>query len=310
MLENSNKLSLAAEPGAPVILDVPVNGIRNADMNATVPQGIPAISAEVLACVEAGASIVHVHNTDHTLTKSAAAAEYSEIMRPVLAQRPDTLWYPTLVLDGDSGNSGVEHALLLARECGLEIGALDPGSVNIGVQLLGGAPTGMLHGVEPERVRRQFLEYGEASLAAALGIYEPGYLRTALMFYDAGLLPDGSSLNFYFIDEYGLLATEPACSCGLPPEPKYLDVYLSLLGGRNIPWFVSVWGKTDENGLALIERALELGGHIQIGVETYYHPDKNPTNLELMALARELALKHGRAIATPEQARRILGIAE
>lgn len=308
MTTDSWQLDITANPDAPAILDVAINGIRSQAMNPNVPMTVENISVEAAACLDAGASIIHVHNTSPLLTGASAAAEYRRIMQPVREQRPDVLWYPTLVLDDDASHSGVEHALELADSCGLEIGPLDPGSVNVGAQLIEGAPTGMLHGVAPERVRQQFLSYLKTGLAAALGIYEPGYLRTALMYYDAGLMPAGSSLNFYFVDEYGLLATEKACSCGLPPEPRYLDVYLSLLGARDIPWFVSVWGATDDRAIALIERALSLGGHVQIGVETYYHPDKSPTNRELLALVSELARRNGRDIAIPAQAREILGI--
>jgi uncharacterized protein (DUF849 family) len=298
----------SGEPGAQVILDVAINGIRNREMNPHLPQTLQEISAEAIACIDAGASIIHAHNTNPGLTAEAAAQEYMAICQPLLQKRPDALWYPTLVMEPNSERTGVEHVAILARECNLEMGPLDPGSVNVGTHLVNGAPTGMLHGVEPERVRRQFECYRDTGVASAIGIYEPGYLRTALAFFKAGLMLPGSLLNFYFIDDYGLLATEPACSCGLPPEPKYLDVYLSLMEGYDIPWSISIWGRNDGKSTELVEYALERGGHIQLGLETYYHPEKHPTNVELISEITALAKRAGRSVATPTQARQILGM--
>ena len=55
-------------------------------------------------------------------------------------------------------------------------------------------------------------------------------------------------------------------------------------------------------------RAIELGGHIKTGLELFYDPARNPTNLELLQQAQEIARDVGRPIATHEEARALYNI--
>ena len=307
-MDSIHDLKRSITPGAPVIIDIAINGERTRDMNPNVPISADEIAEEAIACLDAGASMIHAHNTNTTLTAREGAEDYMKTWRQVLKVRPDALWYPTLVLDNDPSQSGVEHVEILVHELGLSIGCIDPGSVNIGTHIIDGDPAGILHNVSLDRISKQCLLYRQLGIGAAMGIYEPGYLRTALAYYRAGKLPKGSSLNLYFIDEYGLLSTDGACSCGFPPQPKYLDVYLSLMEGYDIPWFVSVWGRNNKDSRQLLERALSMGGHIQVGLETHYDPDRKPTNIELLKEIIAMAKDAGRPVATSSQARKILDL--
>ena len=62
----------------------------------------------------------------------------------------------------------------------------------------------------------------------------------------------------------------------------------------------------DDTGI--LRRAIELGGHIKTGLELFYDPDRNPTNLDLLQQAREIAQDVGRPIATHEEARALYNI--
>ncbi|MET0379391.1 MAG: 3-keto-5-aminohexanoate cleavage protein [Spongiibacteraceae bacterium] len=293
---------------APVIIDVAINGVRPRSMNSNIPQTPEEIAEEAIRCFDEGASIVHAHNRDYALTGREAADDYLKTWRAVLSQRPDVLWYPTLVTEPDRQRSGVEHVEILAAEIGLRIGCIDPGSVNFGSRLVEGIPTGFINGTSPERIRRQFATYQRLGLGAAIGIYEPGFLRTAMAYYRAGRITKGSSINLYFLGDYGLVASEPASTAGLPPYPQYLDTYLSLMQDCDLPWFVSVWGAGDVDSKPLIYRALELGGHIQVGLELHYHPTYKPTNVELLKQVQVMAAEIGRPIATSQQAAALLGL--
>ena len=54
---------------------------------------------------------------------------------------------------------------------------------------------------------------------------------------------------------------------------------------------------------SILRRAIELGGHIKTGLELCYDPARNPTNLELLFLAKGIAREVGRPIATQAEAR-------
>jgi 3-keto-5-aminohexanoate cleavage enzyme len=84
-----------------------------------------------------------------------------------------------------------------------------------------------------------------------------------------------------------------------------------LLDGLPEPthWTVAGVGRFQ---LPMAELALRLGGHVRVGLEDNLFVSKGVLakgSDELVALAVDLAGKAGREPATPEEARRILGLA-
>jgi len=57
----------------------------------------------------------------------------------------------------------------------------------------------------------------------------------------------------------------------------------------------------------LIYRVLELGGHVQVGLELHFDPNYKPTNIELLQEIIDMAKEVKRPVATPEQANALLG---
>ena len=80
----------------PVILEVAVNGVTQPEQNPAVPREPAAIAADALRCLEAGAAIVHSHTHDPIRPADEAAELYLEAFRPILAERPDAILYPTI----------------------------------------------------------------------------------------------------------------------------------------------------------------------------------------------------------------------
>jgi uncharacterized protein (DUF849 family) len=79
-----------------------------------------------------------------------------------------------------------------------------------------------------------------------------------------------------------------------------------MLEGCDLPWAVAViGGDVVESGLARL--ALELGGHVRVGLEDYAGP-RTPTNVELVREVVTLAAAVGRPVATAGEAARILGL--
>src|SRR5438477_9975097 len=85
-------------PDIPVIIEAAINGMTKPSRNPNVPQTPDEIGAEGKRCMDAGAAIIHAHNHDITVNGSAAADAYIAAWAPVLEERPDTLWYPTLAV--------------------------------------------------------------------------------------------------------------------------------------------------------------------------------------------------------------------
>ena len=299
---------MAAVPNEeiPVIIEVAINGITSPDINPNVPLSAEAIRDDSLACLDGGAAIIHTHNFDIGLTGEAAAGPYIEAMAPVLAARPDALWYPTLTTGADH-QAKIAHMAMIAAEVPLRIGVVDPGSTNIGAAGPDGLPVGGTYKNDYADIRASFDLCRDNGWGPALAIYEPGFLQCVLSYYRAGQLPAGSMAKLYFGAEWGLTRRSKGVTFGLSPTKHALLAYLDMLEGTDICWSVSVWGG-DLMATPLPRLALELGGHLHVGIEEFYDPDRSPTNQELLAEAVALCNEVGRPIATCVQAADMLGL--
>lgn len=277
----------------PLVVAVSMNGERSKNASPHIPIGHDEIIATALSCYDAGASIIHCHNTSTALNGQEAADDYLAVWRRIRAVRPDALWYPTLT---QRGCDDLEHVAIIDDAIGIEFACCDPGSVGFSELDSQGVPMGGYYTNSYEKIRSNFAQLAARRLGPQMAIYEPGYLRTVLAYHAAGTLPAGAVVNFYFGGPYGLSTTGGNSSFGLPPTRNALLAYLDMLEGVDLPWTVSVWGG-DLFKTELPEMAIALGGHLQIGLESHFDPDNKPTNEDHIREALRLAAKAGRPIA-------------
>jgi 3-keto-5-aminohexanoate cleavage enzyme len=298
---------MAAE-SRPVMIECAINGATSPEKNPNVPRKPAEIIDDTFRALDAGASLIHAHNSDFSLSGEEAARDYLAAWKPILARRPDTLWYPTLCGGLGQGMAGMlSHIEPIAREVSLRFSVLDPGSTNLGVPDDEGLPQGMVYANSYDDIRYGFALCERLRLAPSLAIYDPGFLRAVLAYHRAGRLPRGAMVKLYFGGPYGVIATKPGCTFGLPPTRHALLAYLDMLEGTGLPWSVSVWGG-DLMATPIAQIALELGGHLHVGIEEFYSPERSPSNEELVCEAVELARRVGRPIADSAAAARILGL--
>jgi uncharacterized protein (DUF849 family) len=283
-----------------VIIEAAINGGTSKDVNPNVPKSAEEIAADALAALEAGASVIHAHCDPVSGSDDEVAERYLEAFRPVWAERPDALLYPTI--NFGAGGLSFGHLAPMAKE-GLRVGLLDPGSVNLGRLGDDGLPSGsFVYATSFDRIREVFALHEELGLGPSLAIYEPGFLYTTLAYWKAGKLPAGTMAKFYLSTERGLLGAP----FGLPPTAAGLEAYLDLLGDAPIPWAVSVVGG-DLGRSDVAKIALERGGHLHLGLE-FYGGDRQPTNAQLIEEAVALCEAAGRPVATCAEAAQILGL--
>lgn len=92
-----------------------------------------------------------------------------------------------------------------------------------------------------------------------------------------------------------------------PPTPDSL-LYLTSHLPTRANWNVSVM---DPAQWQLLAMAIGMGGHVRVGWEDNpYLPDGTPakTNAELVDVVVRMAEAMGRKVASPDEARRIVGI--
>src|SRR4030095_11305065 len=139
------------------------------------------------------------------------------------------------------------------------MGLVDPGTTNIGRFAEDGTPraddwiylnTYRDSVYQVETCRR-------LGVGMSVSIFEPGFVRFIQAYVAAGKLPRGALIKFYF--------GAPRAGFGLPPTRKALEAYLEMIEGTDVPWLVSVQGG-DVVACGLAEHALELGGHVAVGL--------------------------------------------
>ena len=288
----------------PVIIELAVNGATPRSANPHVPRTPDEIAEVALAAIGRGAAIVHNHNDEPMFTADGvhAVEPYVAAWTPVLDRYPDALLYPTIA----AGARGIPvhirwaHVEELARRGMGGMTLVDPGSVNIGLNSAGAAPTDAMAGPYQNSyadIEYMFARSGELGAAPSISVFEPGFLRTALTLHRAGRVPPGAIVKLYF---------GGALEFGLPPTDAALEAYLELLEPAGLPWSVAVLGG-DVVGCGLAERAIRRGGHVRVGLEDYAGP-ATPSDLELLAEAVALVERLGRAPADSAEARKIIGV--
>jgi len=287
----------------PLIIEVSLNGSVKKAQNPNVPYSDDEIVSQAVACMEAGAALVHNHTEDPVFGGSGAmdAENYARPWRKLLELRPDAILTPTM-----PGKEGVPvatrfaHIEAMAEEGLIAQGLCDPGSFSVSIAGEDGAylPTQLVYRNDAHDSHYYVEACRRLKLGMSISIFEPGFVKFIMSLHRAGRLPPGGIMKFYFGSE--------DMSFGLPPTAKALDAYLEMIAGSDLPWSVSSFGE-DCVGCGLAEEAIKRGGHVQVGIEPYGGP-RTPTNVELVEEVVELAGRLGRPIATPAQAAAILNL--
>ena len=240
------------------------------------------IANEACACHAAGASVIHLHARDDDGKPTQEVEVYRRII-DLIEHRCD----PVIQMStgGAIGMGGKER--LQPVQLKPEMASLTCGTVNFGDEVFYN-PSGLLcdfaaamlkHGVKPE-----------------LEIFDVGMVANALHLLAKGLLTP--PLHF------GLVLGVPGA---LPAALKNLLFVIDLLP-LNATWSVAGIGR---HQLPMAVAAIMLGGHVRVGLEDNIHYRKGQLaqgNVPLVERVVRLAAEFERPVATPDQARVILGL--
>ena len=290
----------------PVIIEVALNGVHGSDRNRHIPITEAGLARSGAECVAAGAGIVHVHSPCKEGSPEAIVDSYVTFAQSLEDRSPGALWYPTtLTAAGLPGKWS--HLGPIAARASLDFAPVDPGSTNGGRRDEDGIPSGPTIGYSYSDIRTAFEICEDLGIGASLGIYEPGYLRTVLAYHDSGRLPAGSLVKLYFGGEGGVFGMPDAVPFGLPPTEAALLAYIEMVSATDLEWSVSVWGG-NLTRTPIARRALELGGHLHVGLEEFFDPGSEPSNIALVEEAVKLCDEAGRPVAGPDEVRLLLDV--
>jgi uncharacterized protein (DUF849 family) len=287
----------------PVIIEVAVNGVTTKARNPEVPDTPDTVADDAVRCLDEGAAIIHSHTTQMGMPSVQAAEEYATIFRRIRARRDDGILYPTM-----NGGTGIkerfDHHLPLADEGLIGMAVIDPGSINMTSSGPDGSPpdSERVYTNSPADISYMMDVCRRQRLGPSFGVYEPGFMRMVLVYHESGQLAAGSMSKFYFSGEGYFEGGMPTYSA--PPIAEALELYLAMRADAPLTWGVAVLGGSVLDA-PVARMAVERGGHLRIGLEDW---GRGPGNVEQVRRAVALCHDVGRAVATPDEARRILGL--
>lgn len=305
-----------------VIIEVALNETVVRRENPHVPLTPEEIAEDAYQCYLEGASIIHFHNRvpdkpdDGTYDASLAgsADHYAETIRLIKA-RCDVIPYPTYTYPGAAGREEAERgmhphvkALRAISDIQLETFVLHVGATNIGrYDFEAGRFVYDRVSSHTHEQMAQFLRWClESGLQPGFIIREPGHIRHLLMYREMGLLKEPIMLHLNMSDSvpYGPMPDVAGVQSILnvfPPDVRYEWF------PHNYTTFVHDPARGDTHR-ELNVLAVAMGGHIRTGLGDKPEWDgEQLTNAEMVRRMAAVAKAVGREIATPDEARAMLG---
>ncbi|MGL4324299.1 MAG: 3-keto-5-aminohexanoate cleavage protein [Beijerinckiaceae bacterium] len=272
--------------------------------NPHVPYSADEIAADAAACRAAGASIVHFHGRSPDGAPDYSRDNYADCVQKIRAAS-DILVHPTLGyanLDATAADR-ISHILSLAKNplTAPHFAPLDMGSLNVdryNPQARRFETTHMVYQNSTQTLQHFAEALHGTGVKPYLVCWNIGFLRYAEAFLDMGLIEEPA----FFL----LCLTDNAFLGGHPGTLKGLQAFLDFLPqNRRVQWAVLNFGG---NLLPLAGAIIAQGGHISIGLGDYAYSELGqPTNAELVQRVVALARDAGRDIATPAEAKAMLG---
>jgi 3-keto-5-aminohexanoate cleavage enzyme len=277
---------VTATTDAPAIITVAITGSlpQKAD-NPAVPISPAEQIESTHQAYEAGASIVHIHVRNPDGSVSSSADLFQEVQLGVKRHCPDMI---VQFSTGGRGRDQSERGAALRHRP--EMASLSTGTVNFVESVYENHP-GLIRALAGEML--------ENDIKPEIEIFDLSLLYAASRYADAGLIRRPMHVQFVM----GMPGV-------LPFRRSVFDFLLSELRATepDATWGVMGIGRDQ---LEANRWSLEAGGHIRTGFEDNVRFDRTRlavSNAELVARAAELVVTHGRTVATPAQARAILGL--
>jgi len=264
-------------------------------------ENVPAIAEEYVRCLDAGASIAHLHGV------RSLEPEIQEDGKKLSRLDVDG-WNEMTQAIRDRADGIIQYGIAGARlEDRVPLMKLGPDMMSVAFnshdeyfQPDPEYPPNAIYSLHPlEELRDYTRVTAEHNVKMEVESFHSGALWNLRRLQTEELLP-GPVWTTLFIDWAGGSWT--------PPEERALQFMVdSLPSGVN--WNVSVMSPTRQWNL--LAMAIGLGGHIRVGYEDnpYLSPGElADSNARLVEKAVKLATLLGRDVATPEEAREIIGL--
>ncbi len=297
-----------------IIISCAITGsIHTPSMSPYLPLTPQDIAREALAAAQAGAAILHLHARD---PKDGRPTPDPAVYRQFLPEIHAATDAVINITTGGAVTMSLDERLAAALDVSAEMASCNMGSINFAIfPVLDKLKTfqhawerDYIEGTRRNIFRNTFADIEEVfqRLGQAHGTrfefecYDVGHLYNLKHFVDRGLVKGPIFLQFVL----GVLG-----GIGADPENLvHMKRIADKLFGDQYQWSVLGAGR---HQMPLITQAALMGGHVRVGLEDSLTlgPGRLATsNAEQVTLIREVLTRLGMEIATPAEARAMLGL--
>ena len=271
----------------PVVVQCAVTGSQDPDpeRRPNLPVTTEAIVQEALGAWRAGAAVLHLHAREEDGTPTQDAARFAVLVDRLRDAGCDAI---VNLSTGTAGGRSVRDARLAPLELRPGMASFDCGSINFGDRIFEG---------DVPFLRRMAAAFRASGARPELECFDTGHVGLALQLRDEGLLDDPLLVQFVL----GVPGS------GVPATVEQVE-HLRRLLPAGAEWSVCAIGAAQ---LPLNAYCLLAGGHVRTGLEDnlWYARGDRATNVRLVERVVRLAGELQRPVATPAQARELLGVA-
>ena len=265
-----------------IITIAPTGNVPTKEMNPFLPVTPEEILKTAERCRAAGASLVHIHARDSTGKPTLDPDVFEHIHRLITAHTD------LIVQVSTGGRAGMDPETRVAaiRRLRPEMASLTTGSMNFPDRVYANPQD------EIEVLARAMKQAGTKP---EMEVFEPGMIANALALADRNL----ADLPLHFDFVLGSRGSLPASAKNL--------LFLSESIPAGSTWTVAGIGRWQ---LPMAVMAIAMGGHVRVGLEDniFFRKGELATNQQLVARVARIAEEMGRPLATPAEARTILGL--
>jgi uncharacterized protein (DUF849 family) len=271
----------------PAIICVAITGsLPTKALTPAVPINVSEQIESTQAAFEAGAAICHAHVRNDDETPSADPDRFARLQEGLRKYCPGMI--VQFSTGGRSGAGKTRGGMLPHRP---DMASLSVGSNNFPNRVYENPPDLV------DWLAGEMKTYG---VLPEIEVFDLSHILQARAMVDEGKLPKAPYIQF-------VMGVQNA----MPADKEVFDFYVQtvkrLFG--DIPWCAAGIGRHQAEINAWCAAA---GGHLRTGLEDNIRMDKTtlaPSNAALVTRAAEICHEHGRAVATPAQAREMLGLA-
>ena len=269
-----------------VVITAAITGSRiQRDKAPFIPITPEEITESAISAWRAGASVAHIHVRD---PDTGMGTQDPELFRRVVEPlREETDLILSLTTSGIPGRNLPLEERLAPLELKPELASFDAGSINLGSGVFSNPPDFLEEAAQSMR---------RAGVKPELEVFDLGMIMTCLRLREKGLLADPLHFQLVLGTPWGAPATAKS--------------YLHLM--EHLPaeatWSTIGIGR---GSLPMSLLALATGGHIRVGMEDNIYLRKGvlaESNAQLVEQVARLVQDYGAEVATPGEAREILGV--